>query len=233
MSRRPASPGDDEDLLAAEYAMGLLDRETRQAVELRLSRDHAFAAVVRDWEERLAGMNDQVEPVAPPIRTAAAIEERLFGSGEATRGPGLWSSLVFWRGLAFAALAALTLVSAWQFMSETNAPGSPLVAHVAGTEGRVSLVALYDGTSGELRLNRLEGNAASDRSFELWLIAGNEPPVSLGVLPGDTAVSIKVPASARPKFAGALLAVSDEPLGGSPTGQPTGPVLATGRLDRI
>lgn len=233
MSRRPASAGEDEDLLAAEYAMGLLDKETRQAVELRLSRDQEFAAIVRDWEERLAGMNDRVAPVAPSRRTAAAVEERLFGPGAAIGRPGLWGSLAFWRGLAFATLAVLAVVSAWQFTAVPKAPHNPLVAYVSGTEDKVSLVAFYDGDSGELRLNRLSGNAASDRSLELWLIAGEEAPVSLGVLPGDAAVSISVAPAIRPKFNGALLAVSDEPLGGSPTGQPTGPVLATGKLDRI
>ena len=32
---------------------------------------------------------------------------------------------------------------------------------------------------------------------------------------------------------GAILAISDEPLGGSPTGQPTGDVLAAGALTPV
>jgi anti-sigma-K factor RskA len=34
----------------------------------------------------------------------------------------------------------------------------------------------------------------------------------------------------RELVAGATLAISVEPIGGSPTGQPTGPVILTGKL---
>mgnify|MGYP000881567588 CR=1 FL=1 len=84
-----------------------------------------------------------------------------------------------------------------------------------------------------MRLNRLEGAPATGRSLELWLIAGNEAPVSLGVLPQDAASRITLPAALRGKLVGSVLAISDEPEGGSPTGAPTGAVLATGELTRV
>jgi anti-sigma-K factor RskA len=70
--------------------------------------------------------------------------------------------------------------------------------------------------------------------LQLWLIAGNDAPVSLGVLPAQAMVALQVPAAVSARLApDAVLAVSDEPPGGSPTGQPTGAVLAMGPLNAI
>jgi anti-sigma-K factor RskA len=62
----------------------------------------------------------------------------------------------------------------------------------------------------------------------LWLIAGGNAPVSLGVLPDSGIVALAFPVDLKDQLRGATLAISDEPDGGSPTGQPTGAVLATG-----
>ena len=58
-------------------------------------------------------------------------------------------------------------------------------------------------------------------------------PDSLGVLPQDAASRITLPEALRGKLVGSVLAISDEPEGGSPTGAPTGAVLATGELTRV
>jgi anti-sigma-K factor RskA len=65
--------------------------------------------------------------------------------------------------------------------------------------------------------------------FELWGIAGpTAHPVPLGVIPsGGTLRLAKLP---RNIGAGATLAISIEPPGGSPTGLPTGPVVFMGTL---
>ena len=66
---------------------------------------------------------------------------------------------------------------------------------------------------------------------ELWLLPADRPPVSLGLLEpaGDNRRPL-TPEVERMLQAGAMLAVSLEPPGGSPTGQPTGPVVSTGKL---
>ncbi len=54
---------------------------------------------------------------------------------------------------------------------------------------------------------------------------------SLGVIPaGRPRVMTPLPEHARALVAGATLAISVEPIGGSPTGQATGPVILTGKL---
>ncbi|TNE40885.1 MAG: anti-sigma factor, partial [Alphaproteobacteria bacterium] len=80
---------------------------------------------------------------------------------------------------------------------------------------------------------RVKGAPARGRSFELWLIEGGNAPVSLGLVPDKARGNVKVPAALQHKFANAVLAISDEPEGGSPTGKATGPVLALGQLSAI
>jgi anti-sigma-K factor RskA len=72
------------------------------------------------------------------------------------------------------------------------------------------------------------------RSAELWLIPADGKPRPLGVMDPSKPASLPIPASYRPLARpDAVLAVSIEPLGGSPTGAPTGPVIAGGGLRLI
>jgi len=73
--------------------------------------------------------------------------------------------------------------------------------------------------------------ADATRVPELWLIPADGKPRPLGILRADRAVTITIPPALVPHAtSNAVLAVSLEPQGGSPTGQPTGPVIATGKL---
>jgi anti-sigma-K factor RskA len=73
--------------------------------------------------------------------------------------------------------------------------------------------------------------AADQRSYELWLIPPGDRPHSLGLIEPGRPVRLTVPpALVARATTDAVLAVSVEPPGGSPTGQPTGPVIASGKL---
>jgi anti-sigma-K factor RskA len=239
MTKRPtipphAPPPDDDDILAGEYALGVLQGEARETFARRLAEHPGLADNVRFWDEHFVQLTEEIAPVTPPQHVLAQIENTLFTSRQQSARPSLWNSLGFWRGLAVASLVAVVAVGGWNYsLQQGGAPREALVAEVAGEQGLVKLVAFYDEKSGELRINRTEGAAAAGRSFELWLIAGQDAPVSLGVLPAETPSRHTVPVALRGKFPNGVLAISDEPQGGSPTGAPTGAVLATGKLTEI
>ncbi len=66
------------------------------------------------------------------------------------------------------------------------------------------------------------------------MIPAGGTPHSLGLLANHGGTALTLTADNRARIAaGATLAVSLEPLGGSPTGLPTGPVVATGALLRV
>jgi anti-sigma-K factor RskA len=111
-------------------------------------------------------------------------------------------------------------------------PSTMLVAAIAPTSGGAPLTAVYDPGSGGMRITP-QALADARRTAELWVIAGDGVPHSLGVLPAAGG-SMAVNAANRARMAaGATLAISLEPIGGSPTGAPTGPVVAKGALSQV
>jgi anti-sigma-K factor RskA len=60
---------------------------------------------VVSWQSDLSNLDDAYTPENPPHGVKARIDARLFAEAARPAG-GLWGSLVFWRGLAFASVAA-------------------------------------------------------------------------------------------------------------------------------
>ena len=228
--------GGDE-ILAAEYVVGVLPADERHAASRRIDSEAAFARLVDQWEVHLAPMANAYQPVEPPATVKPAIDRRLFtgSAGAAAPAGGLWGSLAFWRGLATAAIAAMVIYAAVPFINPpAEAPQMRLVASLAADNSDVKYLAVYDAAHGQVSLSHVSGERASDRDFELWMIEGQNPPVSMGVVPTGATAHIAITPEIREKLAsGAVLAISLEPTGGSPTGQPTGPVVAAGDLKDI
>jgi len=223
----------EDDLLAAEYALGVLPQAERAALQRRLETDADLARRVWFWEEQMAPMAAAIEPVEPPAALLTDVERRLFPA--APEAAGWWESLQFWRGLSAALLCLLVIAGGLAvFLSRPGPPAGGYVAELAGAPAGLQLAAYYDARSATLKLNRVAGVPAAGRDYQLWVIEGQNPPVSLGVLPADPVVTLKLPPQLAAKLgAKAVLAVSDEPKGGSPTGLPTGAVLAAAPLTAI
>jgi anti-sigma-K factor RskA len=213
----PGDIGEDGEALAAEYALGLLGASERAEAEARIARDPAFRAAVAAWHERLAGLAGEAPPVAPPARLRAEIEARLF--------PAPRRAWFAWIGGGLVA-AGLALVALWIAL-----PAPPdLVARLAAEGEVLAFEAEWDAGANELVLVRVAGSAPPAGSdHELWAIGADGVPVSLGLLDGAQLVAA-FPQGAPPMAVGLTLAVSLEPEGGSPTGAPTGPVLALGTV---
>ena len=230
-------PGGD-DMAAAEYVLGVTPAGERHAVARRIATDLAFARLVDEWEARLSPLAESYPEMAPPGSIKAALERRLFAGGDrpatASRS-GVWQNLALWRGLAAASLAALLLyVAAPLIAPPRDVPPVRLVASLAADDSEVRYLAVYDAAAGNVGLSHVSGERAPDRDFELWVIEGDNPPISVGVVPVGATVHLRVPDTIRAVLErDAVLAISLEPPGGSPTGQPTGPVLAVGDLRKI
>ncbi|UVK47882.1 anti-sigma factor [Mesorhizobium sp. AR07] len=234
---RPERGGDD--LLAAEYVLGVLSADERQIASRRIDAETGFARLVDGWEVDLSPLAAAYPDIEPPASVKAAVDRRLFASTAAVatqaQSRGLWSSLAFWRGLATAAVAALAIYIAVPYLNPPVAQPQPrLVASLAADGSDVKYLAVYDAAHHEVGLSHVSGERAAGKDFELWMIEGKNPPVSMGVIPAGATAHIVVSPAAQQKLAqGAVLAVSLEPAGGSPTGQPTGPVVAAGDLKSI
>ncbi|RDV03199.1 anti-sigma factor [Undibacter mobilis] len=226
-----------DEWLAAEYALGVLERDDRARAEVRMARDAAFGRLVEDWQSRLVPMAADLTEVAPPAALWDRIAASLPAADEAPSRAGLWQSLAFWRGLtaASAALAVACLglfIYVGGFPSGSRTP-APLLASIDGG-GHRHFIATVDPAHGNVAVVPAAFAADATRVPELWLIPADGRPRPLGILSATQAVTIAIPAALIPHAtADAVLAVSLEPQGGSPTGQPTGPVVASGKLTRL
>jgi anti-sigma-K factor RskA len=217
-------------LTAAEYVLGVLDAGERRAAERRIATDAVFAREVAFWEEKLGGLADTVAPVTPPAGGWGRIETAL-ASEEASARRGVWNNLALWRGLALAmGTLAAACIAALIYVG-TVAPPAPLLARLDAESGQAGFVAAVSPGGTTLTIVPASLLTADQKSMELWLIPDGEKPHSLGLIDPDRPVTVTVPESLLPKISSnAVLAVSLEPPGGSPTGQPTGPVIANGKL---
>lgn len=225
-------PADRGKLVAAEYVLGVLGAEERREVERRLMHEPALAAEVAFWEERLGGLADAVAPVAPPQHTWSQIEAAI-ASPQAARPASLWQNLAFWRGFSIASgtLAAAS-IAALVYIGLIPAARAPLMATLAGSSGQPNVVAALTGNDLLVVPAALLTN--DPRAVELWLILPNQSPHSLGLIHPGQAMRLTIPPDLADRLTpDAALAISLEPPGGSPTGQPTGPVIASGRLTRL
>lgn len=109
-----------------------------------------------------------------------------------------------------------------------------MVATIAADDGKTAFMASIDSENGKIMMMPMDAEIPEGMVPELWLIPPGGAPQSLGVLDPTRAHSVNIPDAMRSAFApDALVAVSLEPPGGSPTGQPTGPVIAKGGIAAI
>jgi len=225
---------DEDDLLAAEHALGLADESAREA------GDPAFAAAIERWRARFDPLLGPER--APPPDLWARIERKLPANDPGRRDPARpWRVATF----AASAVAAVLLgVVVLQPTAETPVPAplpqiavappaKMMVAALTPKEGKGTVTIAYDDREGRMTVTPV-GMDVDGRTPELWVIPADGKPRSLGVIAAADARTMIVPAGQRGLLSGGVtLAVSLEPEGGSPTGQPTGPVVMTGTMSIV
>jgi anti-sigma-K factor RskA len=216
------------DVLAGEYVLGLLSGEEWRVAQARFRTDTRFVSAVEEWNGRLAGFAIGIAPVAPGSHVWAAIDARLFEPQ-----PSTWTSLGFWRALTAISTAVAAASLAVSLMLAWPARQPALVASLQATDAGPSYLARIDTIAGRLTIRAVQPEGDAQRVPELWVIPPDGTPRSLGVI-GEGSSEIAVPEALKPYLGtDATLAISLEPQGGSPTGQPTGPVIAAGRIGEI
>ena len=208
--------------LAAEFAMGLLTDAELADFQARVRIDPVLFGEVQDWQEHLALLTEGIDE-KPGKHVKRRLEARLFGIP--TR------ALRFWQGVSGAAIMACAVIAMLFFAQPTPQPGPIYAAEIVAEDDSLRVLAVFDGD--RLRLTRTNGAPKAGRALELWLIEGDNAPVSLGVLADTSASHKSIPDALRLSLASGVLAISDEPLGGSPSGAPTGDVLAIGSITSL
>jgi anti-sigma-K factor RskA len=109
-----------------------------------------------------------------------------------------------------------------------------MVAMLADPRNEMKVMASWNPGTRQLVL-AVAGDMPADsrHAHELWVIPAGGKPRSLGTMGGGKQMHMRLAdAIAALMESGATVAISVEPPGGSPTGSPTGPVIASGALTK-
>jgi anti-sigma-K factor RskA len=215
---------EEEDMLAVEYVLGVLEGDALAKASGRLARDRDFAERVADWETRLATLADDLAPVEPRAATKAALMTDLFPS---SGKPTLWKRLWIWQAVSALSLAMfVAIITLGPVLPPRNGP--PYTAEIASDAGDFRVVAVVDKQRNEVVLTRTVGDAPPGRVLQVWAHGPGEPALSIGLWPaGQTGVSLPLPQTIAEVEGVLTLGISEEPPGGSTTGSPSGRVFGT------
>jgi anti-sigma-K factor RskA len=213
--------------LAADYTIGLMPSTARRRFERLMHEDPALRAEVAQWQESLVGLTEPLveQKVEPHVWNA--IEARLFTEKTATAvKPSRWP----WFRMAAAVGAFVILVTLGiRLLQDRPLYETTLLAN--NQQAALHIQAYGD----HLNVNPIALVAPeADHSLELWAISAEGKPASLGVLPENGSARLPLNEHQQALLKNAIaLAVSLEPRSGSPTGQPTGPVLYQGKIETL
>ncbi|MBY8936925.1 anti-sigma factor [Pseudomonas fluorescens] len=210
--------------LAADYAIGLMPAAARRRFEQLLLDDAALRAELAQWQESLVSLTESLPEHPVPDRVwqdiTARIEPQVLHVPE--KRP-------FWNWLRLT--AAICSIAALVFLGSLyNRDDARYRATLLTADAQPALK--VEAHADYLQVEPLTLAAVdADRSLELWAIPADGKPISLGVIPAGGKGKVELNEAQKALIGKPIaLAVSLEPKGGSPTGQPTGPVLYQGAL---
>ncbi|MBU0604264.1 MAG: anti-sigma factor [Gammaproteobacteria bacterium] len=230
----------DNNTLAGQYVLGLLDADERAQVEQRTGHDADLRTQVDYWEQRMLPLTSMVEPEHLPPALWSRIERTLWPVAQAAARPGpsrwarLWDNLAFWRSLAATGFAAAMLLAV------LGLPGAPreatprfMVVLVAPDDKAPGWVVQASTTQSLKLIPLVSQDVPSAKSLQFWTKADKwKGPVSLGLVKPGRPLDVTM-AELPPMEDNQLFEITLEPETGSPIGRPTGPVLYIGRAVKV
>ena len=219
---------DDDNILAAEVALGLLDGGEAEAARRRVAADPALASRVEWWRDRFEGLAE--ERAEPSASLWPRIDARL------PRNDNSAAQVRRWQAAAFAATLVAVVLGSSLALRPGPAPVAPSVAPAAAPlllasltgEGGVVATVAYDRAAARLTVVPASIDT-HEHDAELWIIPAGGIARSLGTIDAAHSITTAARADARGLIGtGATLAITLEQRGGSPTGKAQGPVIASG-----
>ncbi|WP_420133283.1 anti-sigma factor [Rhodopseudomonas sp.] len=246
------SARDDDDALAAEFVMGLLEGAEREAAERRLATDDRFAAAVEAWRQRLAAFDVSAEEMPPSpalwqriVATTQQTSPDLLRAESEGGGARLWDNIRFWRFAGLGAAVAATMagvlvidamITTRQLRTElaTLAERKPVYVAVLVNDQTQQAGAIVNAfANGRVDLIPLRAiDVPPGRTLQVWTLWDRAiGPKSIGLT--DQPRALQLDLNSLPETVpDQLFEITLEPAGGSPIGRPTGPILFKGNAAR-
>lgn len=238
---------------ALEAAESLFRADSEFAAEVERWRGHLAgfdrsapveAASAGLWT-RIESRLDASPRVAsePSLETSRAETMRREGrlpisSGEAAADARrrlfswLWGNIAAWRALAGLAVAAALVIAFGLNQQLQQARSAPVLVAILQTPDNQAAAVVNAFADGRTELVPLTTfTVPAGRVLEVWTLWDRQVgPRSVGLLQAMANQRLRL--DNLPLGPGQLFEITLEPAGGSPTGRPTGPVLAIGRTAR-
>lgn len=213
------------DALAVDFIVGAMQGGARRRFQQLIMANPAVRQTLWRWEQHLNPLAESLPESQPNPQVWLRIQQRLGWVAPVEKAQTKRSGPI-WLGLAMAASLVLAVVMLKPLLS--SAPVQD-IAVIQSSEAKAWwLISKADQRITVKATMAVEPDLSHD--YELWMLpADGAAPVSLGLMPQQGERELEWP-QAELGVAVAALAVSLEPLGGSATGAPTGPVLFTAEI---
>lgn len=236
----------DEDTLAAELALGLLEGDERAAALRKQLFDADFAEKVNMWNEQLSPLLSEIEDSEPSRETWTKIADKIkqvepdMSSNIVNimdRQLKRWRSAAIGSG-AIAASLALVLIFNYNAINPsltTNQPSDQFsnqlaVSQLTGPIEGLVIVASYNPSSAEMKID-VSGMPETETQPEIWIVAVNQAPQSLGQIGRDGISAMTVASDHRSLFnESSMLVLTMEPASEIPHDAPSGDAVASGKI---
>ncbi|WKL21065.1 anti-sigma factor [Agrobacterium tumefaciens] len=218
--------------IADDYVLGLLEASDAESIEAAMERDGELRAAIAKSRERFLPLDTGVEPAAVNGELWNNIESRLPPQEKSTANRPIRTAndnkRNRWRSIAISAIAATVVLAAGLTFSLTRTAEPLVIAVLLNEAGEVQ--AVVEDFGNEKATVRMLADFAvpQDKTIQLWTLPSREVgPVSLGLIDGVRSARLEGPVLPTPR-SDQLYEITLEQAGGSPTGRPTGPILAKG-----
>jgi anti-sigma-K factor RskA len=230
----------ERDALAGEYVLGLVEGADRTALEHRIEREPALAASVESWRGHLHAI-DTTAPQIPPspglwprieAEIAAILPAAERGRLKALKAGNTladwWNSLFVWRGAALAGALAALLLAIGLNGALDRARRQPVMVAVLLTDANIAAAVVNTYPDGRVEMVPLQNIAVPEgKALEIWTLWDRAVgPRSVGLI--DRARTTPLRLDQMPLGRDQLFEITIENATGSPTGRPTGPIVAKG-----
>ncbi|CAM2878543.1 anti-sigma factor domain-containing protein [Pseudoalteromonas distincta] len=206
------------DALAGQYVLGTLRGLARKRFQRLLLSSNQAREAKSMWEQNLNNLASAITPQTPREDVWINILQRI--ENQQPTKTVIHTKPSIWRTWSFVATAACIVLAFLVIQPSTNVVQTQKIALVQNQD-KQSLWFIDVNEQGLSIKASSKLVAQSNKDYELWMILkGQDTPISLGLLPKQgNKILFK---DSRFKATDiALLAVSLEPIGGSPNGLPT------------
>lgn len=210
-------------MLSAEYVLGTLRGSARKRFQRLILTSTRVRETTWLWEQYLNAITDSIKEVPPNPDVWQKILQRIepLKKSQSTQSNVVPITSRIWQTVAFSAIAATFVLAL--FLLQPSAPLQQITQQVALIQNtQKEVLWLIDVKQEKLQVKAsAQLNFRTDRDYELWMILkGQDKPISLGILPKDGMIHLAKNSQFNVDDI-SLLAVSLEPLGGSPNGLPS------------